>query len=116
MDATTVQEIANQLGIGIDKVLQYLPSYAEAQFLGYLVPLIGFSALFVICLIGFLVSMFCYKKDKISCEISIWFAFGFGVAGVFALLVLIILGLADAGDMIGWQVSPELMLLQSLVG
>lgn len=61
MDSTTVQEIANQLGIAVDQIMKWLPAYANAQWMGYFIPLVAFSILFVVSLIGLI---FCHLKDR----------------------------------------------------
>lgn len=62
MDATTVQELANQLHIGIDEVIQYVPAYAQSEATACLIWIILFTSLIVI--LGFLALLFFFKEKK----------------------------------------------------
>lgn len=62
MDATTVQELANQLHIGIDEVGQYIPAYAQSEATSWLIWIIIFASLIVIP--GVLALLFFFKEQK----------------------------------------------------
>lgn len=137
MDATTVQEIANQLGIGVNEILQYLPGYAHSQFLGFLIPIIILSIITIISIIVFIIFTFKYRKYDImyrkslkvsydfrtdeedrSEQLSDFYQVGSWVTGTIACVLFVttfIVVPICIGPMIGWANSPELMFLKSLV-
>lgn len=62
MDTTTVQEIANQLGIAVDQVMEWLPAYAHACWLSYVIPIVMVVILLIISVITTIV--FKVKNNK----------------------------------------------------
>lgn len=131
MDATTVQEIANQLGIGVDQILQYLPAYAQAKIMGLVIPMIAGIILFIILLIIFIKCYTSYikyddaywgesEKDlkstyKKKSDSNFIMCIVFGSIGAIVLILLIFAIPSSIEPIIGWSTSPELMLLKSLI-
>lgn len=132
MDTTTIQEIANQLGIGVNEILQYLPGYAQSQFLGFLIPTIALSVATIISITVFIIFAFKYKKydilyDTEEDDVDLrrtyrkqtdFYAYAMGIAGVISAILLIIFIIViplAIGPMLCWANSPELMLLKSLI-
>lgn len=137
MDATTVQEIANQLGIGVNELLQYLPGYAQSQFLGFLIPISILLVITIISIIVFVVFSFKYRKYSIMYRKSLRISYDRrtdeedrseqlmdfyqtgcwitgALAGVLFVTAVIVIPVC-IGPMLCWANSPELMLLKSLI-
>lgn len=131
MDANTVQEIANQLGIGVDQILQYLPAYAQAQIMGWIIPIVAGIVFFIISLIVFIKSYTSWNKYndlymkelekdlesmyKKKTNFYLIMCFIFGGIGVIILSGLLLAIPSSIEPLIGWSTSPELMLLKSLI-
>lgn len=139
MDATTIQEIANQLGIAVDQVMEYLPAYANAQWWGFFIPLVVSIILTVVS--GILLIIFKLKSIKWDAvydktkyyysgneedrmlhhkaaklmefyEIGVWVSIFALAVGIIGLLICMIV---CPERLIGWSTAPELMFLKSLV-
>lgn len=126
MNSETVQEIANQLGIGVDKILEYLPSYSIACFLYYFIPFLISIVLSIVCIVIFIknwksyfyldnmssYSFNEYYEDNTNKQIlNLVMMFIFGAIGIISI-ILFFVGVLNIGRMIGWLISPEMMLLQ----
>lgn len=131
MDANTVQEIANQLGIGVDQIFQYLPAYAQVKIMGWVIPMIAGIVTVIVSAIVFLCSYKRYNKynnaywkenDKekeleynTKKNICLGICVVFGVIGSLVLIGILIAIPCCIEPIIGWSTSPELMLLKSLI-
>lgn len=118
MDATVVQEIADQLGIAVDQagqfITEYLPMYAGMKATYGWVG-IGFSIfLFILCLIGVIVSLkISFDEDKYwqTRDIAQFTAIIFGVLGIVAFIFICCL----VPEAIGWTFYPEGKLIDTVL-
>lgn len=122
MDTSTVQEIANQLGIGVDQILQYLPAYAETQILGNWISIISCLVILIFFMITGIVSFKLYNRYKdergfISLKTDIFNAICIVsfLSSAVTLIVLLILLSVSIPNIISWNVAPELTFLKSLI-
>lgn len=129
MDTNTVQEIANQLGIGVDQILTYLPAYAQAKIMGFVIPMILGIIVVVISIIVFTISYKRYNKydnlyykedehdEKYHTLSGVYFTLCciFGILGGLILIALLLIVPRSFEQIIGWSTCPELMFLKSLI-
>lgn len=118
MDATTVQEIANQLGIGVSEVMAYLPGYASGKIIGCISIMSICIFVIIAVLIPFLIclkkanneDLLEYKRDNF--EFASWIL---GVLGVFVLVTVSIVIGWNIESLVMWTNAPELTFLKSLI-
>lgn len=118
MNAETVQEIANQLGIGVNEVMAYLPGYASGKIISCITTISIAAFLIIVLLIPFLI---CLKKannkdlswdKRDDYELT---AIIIGVIDCFALLIGLVIIILSINDLIMWMNAPELTFLKSLI-
>lgn len=103
----TIKEIATQLGVGIDRIWNMIPAYADMMFLRCLIPLIVEAIIFIPM---FVISYREFKKDEYS-ELP----FIALVVSSIGLAALAITACIVVPDMIQWKLHPYEMFLRSIL-
>lgn len=117
MDATLIEEIANQLGMAVDQtgelIAQHLPRYAELQAIGHAINIVPLTILLLLILVAtfkYLSScrngMGGIDTEEIPLVILI-----VAIALVIGLFLLIFLQ-GNVYGLIGWLNYPEEMLME----
>lgn len=108
MDATTIQEIANQLGIAVDKVTDIIPQYAQACIVTDWM-IIGFIFGVTILLgLAYLISKVAMPSySDAPCVI--------GVIALICLAIFVITLILTIPDIVCWTNWPEARFLSSVI-
>lgn len=120
MDSTVIQEIANQLGIAVDKtgefIAEQIPVYAQMKAFFATSWVIGFAVAFLIAIAAIIIcTNAIVKEDKKSYmdknDTVFIVSLACLIAGLFLLIVAIVGLLLEIPEAIGWSNYPEAMLL-----
>lgn len=106
MDATTVQEIANQLGIAVDQLSSYIPVYAQTQITSSIVAM---TITFGIFLIALIIDIILYKRDF---ETAYFVSFCIAALAFITLFFEIIIFIPY---IIEWSICPEITFMKMFI-
>lgn len=122
MDKTVIQEIANQLGIGVDRagdfITTYLPQYAALMIWSDVFTL---AVLLLMTVALGIASAKLYKHHKALRADDEWsnfddYAAWTGVVGVLLAIAFLIAVMLLVPSIIGWACFPEAQLIHQAMG
>lgn len=112
MDATTIQEIANQLGIAVDKVAELIPQVTQAHIWSDNIVISICAVVFILALGGFIGSMIYKNKvDKWSEAYIIFACILVLTIAIVAFILCVVLP-----DIYCWMNFPEAKFLDYILG
>ena len=111
MDATVIEEIAEQFGMAVGEASKFiegiLPQYAGLQALESAVELVIFVPLLALAVFGFVRAI----KVENKCEEEYFIV---GALGILCFVLLIAVGIVTF-EVLGWALFPEAKLLDMAI-